>query len=322
MKRWLMLFFVITNCYALSIKVGVLAPEGTSWAKHLKEMAKEIKKATEGEVKLKIYFGGSQGDEPDVLRKIRIGQLQGGIFSGKTLGDINGDVRAIELPFTFHADQDKAWKTLQAMVPFFEEGFRQNKFVNLGFFGLGLVYFVSQKEVKGINDIKNLKIWSWEGDPLVEVLIKAMNLVTVPLPLPDVLSSLSNGIIDSTYSPPLAIVSLQWHAKVKYLINFPITYSVGAFLVTDETWNKISKDNQKKVLEVSQKYCGLVNSANVRENNEALEGMKAMGVQFISFSEKDYVYAKSFRGKMIKELEGKLFSSKALKKIEQLAGIK
>ena len=108
------LFFTLNLSVAMgaTIKIGVLAPEGTSWAIALKKMAKEVKKETKGKVKFKIYFGGAQGDEPDVLRKIRVGQLHGGMFTGKTLGDINGDVRVMELPFTFYHDRKKALKTL------------------------------------------------------------------------------------------------------------------------------------------------------------------------------------------------------------------
>jgi TRAP-type C4-dicarboxylate transport system substrate-binding protein len=147
-KMLLVLGLMLMSSAVLSatFKVGVLAPEGTAWAKSLKKMVEEIDKATEGEVKFKIFFGGSQGDEPDVLRKVRIGQLHGGIFTGKTLGDINGDVRVMELPFTFYSDREKALKTLKNLTPFFNKGFEKNQFVNLGFFELGVVYFQPEKD--------------------------------------------------------------------------------------------------------------------------------------------------------------------------------
>ncbi len=305
------------TAHALTIKVAVLAPEGTSWAKNLKMMAKEIKTATNREVKLKVYYGGSQGDEPDVLRKIRIGQLHGGFFSGKTLGDINGDVRTMEVPFTFHSDQKKAWLTLQKMTPYFNNGFKKHGFKNLGFFGLGLVYLVSKTKIDSAEQLKGKKIWSWSGDPLVETLVQSMNLVSVPLPLPDVLSSLSNGIVEAAYSPPLAIVSLQWHTKIKYLIDFPITYSIGAFLIDEKTWVKIPGKYQQIMKKISAKYCNLVNEANMRENIDALNILKAQGVEFLTFPQKDYNYVKGFRSKMIKQLEGKLFSSEAIGKVQK-----
>ena len=96
------------SAFGLKVKLATLVPKGTSWAKTLKEMSDEIKEKTKGKVKFQIYYGGTQGDEPDILRKTRIGQLHGGIFTGKTLGDIFSDVRAIELPFNFYDDEKKA----------------------------------------------------------------------------------------------------------------------------------------------------------------------------------------------------------------------
>ena len=129
MKTILLSLTLLTalNLHAATIKIGVLAPEGTGWAKNIKKMTSEIKEATKGNVELKVYYGGSQGDEQDVLRKIRIGQLQGGIFTGKTLGEINGDVRVLELPFTFNHNEGKALKTMQAMAPYFNAKYEQNK---------------------------------------------------------------------------------------------------------------------------------------------------------------------------------------------------
>ena len=132
MKRILLIGSLLCtfSLYAETIlKVATLAPEGTNWADALKKLSKELSEKTNGEVKLKMYFGGSQGDEPDVLRKVRVGQLHGGIFTGKTLGDVNGDVRVMELPFTFDSDRAKALKIMIEMAPFFEIGFEKNQMI-------------------------------------------------------------------------------------------------------------------------------------------------------------------------------------------------
>ncbi|MFG1492638.1 TRAP transporter substrate-binding protein DctP [Halobacteriovorax sp. ZH4_bin.1] len=313
----LLILLLTTNVMALTLKVGVLTPEGTNWAKNLKKMAKAIKKETNGEVKVKFYFGGSQGDEPDVLRKIRVGQLHGGVFTAKTLGDINGDVRVVEIPFNFFHDRKKALKTLDDLTPFLNKKINESNFVNLGFFDIGMVYFVSKTKISSIDSLKGVKIWSWEGDPLVETILEEMKLVSVQLPLPDVLSSLSTGIIEAAYAPPLAILSMQWNTKVKYLIDFPLTMSVGAFLVNDKVFKKISPANQKKVLAISKKYIDLVKATNEKDNQDALDLMKASGVEFVKFSEADIKRGYEVREATIKKLKGKLFSEEAYKRLEK-----
>ena len=103
---FLFLFVLSTSAFgSQQIKLGVLVPEGTNWGNSLKKLSKEIATATGGEVSFKVYYGGVAGDEPDVLRKVRVGQMHGGIFTGKVLGDISGNIRAIEIPFTASSDE-------------------------------------------------------------------------------------------------------------------------------------------------------------------------------------------------------------------------
>ncbi len=316
LTKCLLLFLFAFSVNAKTFKIGVLAPEGTAWSENLKKLSKEVKKVTDGRVKFKIYYGGAQGDEPDVLRKIRVTQLQGGVFTGKTLGDINGDVRVMELPFTFIDDREKAWKTLGEMKDFFNTKFEEKGFVNLGFFEIGQVYFVSQKKTNNLESLKGIKIWSWQGDDLVTTLVNSMNLVSVPLPLPDVLSSLSTGVVEAAYAPPLGIVALQWNTKIKYIIDFPLAYSVGAFLIDKKQWDKVSEEDRKAVLDLSDTYIAQVNEANVQDNKDALESMKNLGVEFLNFPEKDLAVAKSYRKEVLEKLTDNLFSKEALDQLE------
>lgn len=316
----LLLSFTLSVAMGATIKIGVLAPEGTSWAIALKAMAKEVKEATKGEVKFKIYFGGAQGDEPDVLRKIRVGQLHGGMFTGKTLGDINGDVRVMELPFTFFHDREKALKTLEKMAPTFDRGFTQEGFHNLGFFEIGAVYFVSKKKTENIAALKGVKIWSWEGDPLVSSMVDTMQLVSVPLALPDVLSSLQTGIIEAAYATSMAIIALQWNSKVNYLVDFPISFSVGAFLIGHTAWRELSANNKKIVSEVCSKYFNKINSTTHKENQDSLVALKSSGIEFVKFPDKDIKEGGKIRAKVVQKLKGKVFSESVYKQFQKEIG--
>lgn len=320
MIKLLLLFSLLSTWSALAatqIKLAVLVPEGTTWGKSLKQLSREVEKETQGQVKLKVYFGGVSGDEPDVLRKVRIGQLQGGIFTGKILGDIYGDVRAMEIPFTFYGDEKKASKTLAELTPRFNKGLGQKGFVNLGFYEVGMVYVVSTKKISNLNELKGVKIWSWEGDPLVNSLLSTLELVSVPLALPDVLSSLSTGIIDAAYAPPLAILALQWHTKIKYLVDFPTAFSIGALLVSNKTWEKISPDHQKKILDIAQKHISEANEKSIQESETAKDQLKKLGIEFVSFPQEDYKKAASVRSLVIDKLKDKHLSSEIIQELNK-----
>lgn len=319
----LILFLFILNSVNVfagqQLKLAVLVPEGTTWGNSLKKLAKEVDSATNGDVSFKIYYGGVAGDEADVLRKIRIGQFHGGIFTGKTLGEVYGDVRAMEVPFTFYGNQKKASSALTNLTPQFNQGLKKKGFVNLGFYEIGQVYVVSTKKISTLKELKGIKIWSWEGDPLVGALLDSLKLVSVPLALPDVLSSLSTGIIDAAYAPPLGILALQWHTKVKYLVDFPTAYSIGALLVSDKIWAKIKPDQQQKILDLSRKFIKEANDKSVSESEVARAQLKRSGIQFVSFPEADYKEAASVRSLIINKLKDNYLSSSIIKELDKEA---
>jgi TRAP-type C4-dicarboxylate transport system substrate-binding protein len=305
------------SAIGITLKVAALVPEGTNWAKTLKNMSKEVKEATGGKVKFKIYYGGVAGDEPDVLRKVRVGQLHGGVFTGKTLGDIDGDMRAIEIPFNFYDKGEKAINALRGMENFLNKKFVKNGFKNLGFYGVGQVYMVSTKKVSNIEELKGIKIWSWEGDEVVKSMVDSLKLVSVPLSLPDVLSSLSTGIIGAAYAPPLGILALQWQSKVKYLIDFPVAFSTGALLISNKRWKKVKAEHQKIVENIANKYISKANEYANADNKAGLETLKSLGVEFIKFKKSDLDQAEMIRKDVIKKLEGKIISKEAINLVNQ-----
>lgn len=301
----------------VTLKIGVLTPKGASWSNALEKLAQDVEKSTNGEVIFKIFYGGVLGDESKVLRLTRAGQTQGGIFTGRTLGEVNGDVRIMEVPFTFMDNREKAFNTLEKLTPFFNEGFKEKKFKNLGFFELGLVYLITTKNADGFDKLRGVKIWAWEGDMLAASFIEAMNLISVPIPLPDVLASLSTGVIEAAYASPLAILAMQWQTKVKYLIDFPLTYSIGAFLVQQDAWNKVPEKYKKLVEDICQKHIKQANEATIRENVDALKSIKDAKINFLKFPASDIAKGKQIRQVVISKLKDKLFSAKVIELMDK-----
>ncbi len=317
MKRCLLLTLALTfNTYAATLKLGVLAPEGTSWANSLKQMAKDVETKTAGRIQFKTYFGGAQGDETDVLKKIRIGQLHGGFFTGKTLGELYSDVRVMELPFTFGVDNKRAMNALEKVEKNLGKGFEKSQFKCLGLFGLGFVYFVSQKKFTDLDSLKGVKIWTWDGDKISTTMIDKLHLASVPLALPDVLSSLSTGMLSATYAPPMAIVALQWNSKVKYLLDYPLAYAIGAFLVDQKEWSKLSPQDQKTLQESATATMRKITADNEKENKDALNSMKSMGIEFVRLPEKDMKNTSQIRSEVVNQLKGNFISAQALNLVE------
>lgn len=318
MKLIIGLMFVLSSyVMAKEIKIAAIAPKGTNWAKSLQEFADEVEEKTDGEVTFKIYFGGTAGDEPDVLRKIRIGQLHGGVFTGKTLGDISKDVRVIETPFTFFSEREKASKALSSLAPYFDKELKKKKFTALGYYEIGQVYLVSNKKVTNLEELKGIKVWSWEGDEVINAMIKSLELVSVPLSLPDVLPSLSTNIINAAYAPPLGIIALQWHSQIKYLVNFPTAFSMGSLIISDRALKGISDKHIKIIKESGKASVANANKWAENDNKEGLAILKQLGVEFIDFDKNDLAKAEEIRKDVLKRLS-KEISDEAFKKLDAL----
>ena len=263
-----------------TLKFATLAPSGTTWMNLLEEWAAEVKEKTDGQIRFKFYPGGVQGDEPDVLRKIRFGQLQGAAFSGYGIGNIYSPARILELPFLFddHAEIDLV---RNHFMPDFERGFRDSGYELLGWMEIGFVHFFSKQPIRTMDDLKDKRIWLWQGDRLGEAFFKAGNLAPVPLSIIDVFTSLSTGLLDTVYSTPLAAIAMQWYTKTNYVTNVPMTNAMGALVVSNRFFNKLPADLQK-ILRDTGKIIGERLIQATRIDNEASIGiLKQEGLKFL-----------------------------------------
>ena len=105
------------------IRFATVAPEGSTWMKVMREYAKAVEDETNNSIKFKIYPGQVAGDEKDVLRKIRIGQLDSGGFTGVGLGQIVPEVRIMDSPFLFRSYEEMP-ENLMKRVLFYSDGLK------------------------------------------------------------------------------------------------------------------------------------------------------------------------------------------------------
>jgi TRAP-type C4-dicarboxylate transport system substrate-binding protein len=221
-----------------------------------------------------------QGDEKDVLRKIRNGQLHGGGFTGYGLGAVAPEYRVIELPFMFRNIEEIDY-VRKELDPFIHDTFKQKGFIFLGWADVGFVYLFSNTPITTPDELRRAKMWTWSGDQLAEIFFKAFDVSPIPLALPDVLTSLQMGVINGAYSSPLACVALQWFTRVKYMSNVPITYGFGAMLVSEEALKGVDPADLETLRQICGKYSkNLVDKTRV-ENGEAIQAMKKEGVTLL-----------------------------------------
>lgn len=313
----LMLMVAMLSCTlpafaANEIKFAMLAPEGSTWYQVISAWSAELQKRTNGRVGLKIYAGGVLGDEKDVIRKMRIGQVHAAGFTGLGLGLVNPSVRVLELPMLVgsYAEADALATALQ---PKLEKGFEQKGFVLLGWAETGFVNILSAKKpIRSRKDMERMKMWAWEGDPLVEEMYRVFKIVPTPLPLTDVLTSLQTNLLDAVYAPPLGAIALQWHTQTKYMTDLKLADSTGGILITKQALAKLSPGDQVILKETARKYARQLVERTRRENEKAFEALKRSGVEVVTVPPTEAEQIRMTSQQVWSALVGKLYSQQLL----------
>jgi len=253
---------------ATVFKIATIAPEGSTWMKLMHELDTRTRAETGGQVGFRFYPGGQQGSDLDAMRKIRSGQIQGAGLTGVGLGEIEPSLRIMELPFLFRS-ADEIAVAHQVLDSTFEQRLTQRGFHLLGWAEVGFVYLFSQQPVRSIADLRAQKTWLWEGDPLAEALLQELGVAPVPLNISDVLTSLQTGIVNAVYATPYACLSLQWFPRLSYMVDLPLTNSLGAVVVSDATWQKLTPEQQATVTRICADIFARLVDATHQQNDEA-----------------------------------------------------
>jgi len=275
-----LLWTAATPAHAGERRIATLAPEGSLWMKQMEKGAEKIKKATDGRITTKFYGGGSQGDERDVIRKMRLGQLDGAALTSVGLAMIYPGIRVLQLPH-FFADTDELDYVRKKTWPYFQKKFREEGFELLTPGDVGWIHLFSTKPIRTRKDLQGAKMWVWQGDPQASKLAKKLGINGVPLGVPEVLPALASGRIDACFGSPLAAVALQWHTKVRYMTSMRVVYGIGAMVMRKEVWESASAED----LEVQKKIGRALTKKSLhrvrRDNDRALKAMKREGMKVI-----------------------------------------
>ena len=265
---------------SVRLKIATMAPDGTIWMKGLQKAADEIKERTEGRVSFRFYPGGTMGTDSAVLRKIRIGQLHGGVVLAGSLADIDPDMEIYSLPLLFRSNGEVDF-IRDRMDQVLIDGLEAKGFVSFGLTETGFTYLMSAKPTRTFDDLKGRKAWMMQDDPVSLAIVEAAGLSPVPLPISDVLTGLQTGLIDSVAAPAIGAIALQWFTKAKYLTDLPITYVCGTTVVSVKAFHRMSLEDQEVVREVLSRENRELNATSRSDNAEARKALAAQGVEFV-----------------------------------------
>jgi TRAP-type C4-dicarboxylate transport system substrate-binding protein len=299
------------------IKLATLAPEGSSWMKTLSTLNADVMKKTENKVQFKIYPGGVLGDENDMLRKMKIGQIQGAALTAGGLSSIFKEIDVLQIPFLFQTYEEVEF-ILKKMDSFFKKGFEENGYDLLGWSEAGFIYLMSTLPISSVADLKKAKVWTWEESPMSKAIFDEAGVSAIPLSAPDVLVGLQTGIVDVIYAPPTGAISLQWFTKVKYMTDVPLAYLAGGIVVNKDTFVKIPLPFQGILMESFKTQLDQLKIVTRNENREAIKVMTKQGVKIVTPSKDQVEEFKRLSNKAMGHVSGQSFSQKTLEEVTSL----
>jgi TRAP-type transport system periplasmic protein len=299
------------------IKFATVAPEGSAWVKAIRKVDKDLREKSGGRLGLRIYAGGIAGDELDVLKKMRIGQIQCAAFSGVGFGKILPMVRVLDLPFFFRNDSEVD-KVHQELFTFFADQFKKKGFTLLAWTEVGNVNIFSGKPVGNLNDLKGLKIWAWAGDPIAKETFVTMGVNPIPLPVTDVNTALNTGMIDTVYAPPLGALALQWHTGLSYMMGLPLVHSTGAILLSSRTFKKLPPDLAALLQKTMKNAMDELTETLRQQRQEAIQVIRDSGITIIPVEGEARKPFYAIHTKVAKKLAGKIYPEDLLIRVYEI----
>ena len=274
------------NSFAQVIKMGTVAPDGSPWHNALKEIAQEWRELSNGAVTLRIYPGGVAGDEPDLVRKIRIGQLDAAALTTSGLAYISTDFTALTYPIMINTDEELDY-IIKKVGPAYDQLIVQKGFQIVGWCNAGWVQFFSKIPVRSPDDMRKEKFFFWGSEATYIELLKKTGFHPVPLSLSDLLPSLQTGLVSAFVSPPQAALSFQWYKLAPNMCTLRWQPLPAAVVISDKKWQQILAELRPRLKKSSERICATLQGKVKDIELESIKVMVKHGLQIHSPTKAD-----------------------------------
>lgn len=262
----------------IKIKLGTLAPEGSAWYDGLRRIGDRWKDATKGRIRFKIYAGGVVGDESDLLRKMKIGQLQAATITGIGLQRLTPATMAWQVPMAIQSYEELDYVRAK-MGPMVKKELESAGFVVLHWGDAGWVHMFSKTPAATPEDFAAMKLYTWSEDPDSEAAWRAAGFQAVPLSATEVLSSLQSGLVDWYVTTPLFALSSQWFGLTPHMVEVRWSPLNGATVMTKKAYDKLPPDLRDELMTIAAEE-GEKTKAAVRSlDKKAIKAMVDRGLK-------------------------------------------
>jgi TRAP-type C4-dicarboxylate transport system substrate-binding protein len=303
-----------TSRGATTIKMGSLAPENSPWDNGLVSLAATWDSISNGSVTLRMYPGGVAGDEDDMIRKMRIGQLHAAAISGVGLSRLVPDIITVHLPLMVRSI-DEAMYVLRRMQPSFDKELEKKGFKVLAWTPIGWVHFFSKQPVTAPAHLKEAKLFMYEGDPDAVRIYKEMGFSPVPLAITDLMPALQSGMVDAFSNTPVAAASYQWFGLAPHMFGVKWAPLVGCIVVSTRAWDRIPQQLHEPLVAAAHRTANELKDKTDALEDKAMSAMKQHGLQVHMPSEQEVAAWKDVTAQGIARMQGRSFSNESYERL-------
>ena len=259
------------------IRLGTLAPQGTSYHRILQEMGEGWRDATGGRVQLTVY-AGTMGSEAELVRRMRLGQLQAATLTAVGLELIDPAVSALQkMPMMFRSlDEFEYVRT--RLEPMLAERLAERGFVVLYWSDVGWIRYFSRNASVTPDEFKRLKIFVTAGDPDQFDLMRDAGYQPVSLEWSDALTALQTGMVDAIPTIPYFALAMQFNTVANYMLEINWSPLVGATIVSREVWERLPSETREAMSSATETAGRQFRARGRAENVEATEAMRSRGL--------------------------------------------
>ena len=265
----------------ITVKMATLVPENSSWFLVLKEVAEKWNRISGGKVRVLLYPGGRQGDDPDVVRKMHLGTLNAGVLTSVGIAEIDRSVYALGIPMAF-GDYDEVYAVLEKMRPKLESLMEAKGYVVLNWADGGWNQVFAKAPIAVPDDMKRLKMFSWAGDPQTTDVWKKLGFDPRPAPSTELTTGLQTGLFEVFLAPPQVAVITRYYEHAKFMTDMQWQLLLGATVIKKQTWERIPEEFRPQLLQAAReagtKLQQVVRTGGPRD----IDTMKKAGLTVVS----------------------------------------
>jgi TRAP-type C4-dicarboxylate transport system substrate-binding protein len=258
----------------VTLRLATAAPDGTAWARQLKQLSDGVQQGTNGGVRIKWYYGGIAGDEVETADRMAKGQLDGVASGGPLCERITPTMRVLGMPGLFQS-RDEAAYVMHVLRSTMADEAQKAGYTLLITSGLGPTVIFSRTPIRNLEDLKKTKLWTWNLNDVEYTAEKAMGLSVVGIELNGASKAYSTGQVDGFIGVPAAALAFQWSTQAKYLTDLRVRYLTACIVVSNKIFDKLPVEQQNIVREEFAKADARFEALGARMDDELLSGLFA-----------------------------------------------